>query len=235
MAEAPVILITGASRGIGNHLARHFLGRGYMVVGCSRGEYEEIDDPGYRHVVADVGVEEQVVELFREIKGAHERLDVVVNNAVADPTPSLVALTSIDAVTRSLATNVVGPFAVCREASRMMMRRRRGRIVNVGSMATAHPIAGGAVYTAAKAAVDALTRVLARELAPYGVTCNVVAPASAETDLLAGIGSERVHATLAHNAIREVGRSEDVAATVEWLASPAAAAVTGQVVYLGGA
>lgn len=235
MADAPVILITGTSRGIGNGLARHFLDRDYRVVGCSRGDYRGIEDARYRHVVADVGAEAEVVDLFRTIRGDYGRLDVAVNNAVSEPPLAPVAMTSADAALATFRTDVVGPLTVCREAARLMLRQQRGRIVNIGSMATAHPIEGGAVYTAAKAAVDALTVVLAKEVAAHGITCNVVAPASAQTGLLERLAPEQARRNLAHNAVQEVGSAADVAAAVEWLASPAADAVTGQVIYLGGA
>ena len=235
MTDPPVTLITGTSRGIGNHLAQRFLALGHRVVGCSRSAYDGIDHPAYRHEVVDVASEPQVVELFRTLRRDYGRLDIAVNNAVSDPALAPVATTSSAAATRAFATDVIGPLVVCREATRMMLRQERGRIVNIGSMATAHPIEGGAVYTAAKAAVEALTVVLAREVAAHGITCNVVAPASAQTDLLEALTPERVRETLSHNAVKELGSAEDVAALVEWLASPAADAVTGQVIYLGGA
>lgn len=235
MTDLPVMLVTGSSRGIGNHLAQHFVTHGYRVVGCSRSGYDGLDHPNYRHEVVDVGSETQVVDLFRAIRRDYRRLDVAVNNAVCGSALSRVDMTSAASVLEALTTDVVGPFVVSREASRLMMRRKFGRIVNIGSMATAHAIEGGAVYTAAKAAVNALTVVQAREVAGHGITCNVVAPAGVKTDLLESLPPERVRKTLSHNAMREPGSAEDVVRLVEWLASPGAAGVTGQVIYLGGA
>lgn len=235
MAERPVALITGTSRGIGGHLARHFLARDWQVVGCSRSEYDGIDDERYRHHAVDVGDEEQVVEMFRSIRRDGGRLDVAVNNAVRNPSPAHVALTRGAGAQTALNVNVLGALLVCRESIKLMMRRRHGRIVNIGSMASRNYVAGGAVYTACKAAVDAMTPVIAREVASYGITCNVLAPAAVPTERAAAVDSELGREMLSRNAIQEMGSMEDVSAAIDWLVSDEAAAVTGQVVYLGGA
>ena len=235
MPEPPVVLITGASRGIGNHLARHFVERGARVVGCSRGDYSGLEDERYAHRVADVGSEPAVVELFRFIRGSYGRLDVAINNAALNPARSLVALTPAAAAAETLAANVLGPFLVCREAVKLMTRNRFGRIVNLGSMATRHEVPGEALYTASKAALNAFTRVLAKEVASQGITCNVVAPAAVQSELSAAVDRDALMEVLARNAIPELGSEADVAAAIAWLIAPASAAVTGQIVYLGGA
>jgi 3-oxoacyl-[acyl-carrier protein] reductase len=234
-ADRPVAVITGTSRGIGDTLARYFLAQDYHVVGCSRSDHPDLRHPDYRHEIADVGSEVRVAEMFRDIRRTYGRLDVAINNAVDIDPPTQVALTSAASVGKALSTCVVGPFVVCREATKLMMRRRFGRIISIGSMATAHAIEGSAVYAAAKAAVNALTLVHAREVARYGITCNVVAPASAKTDLLDVLSGDRLERTLEHNSLHEVGSPDDVAELVGWLASPKASTVTGQIVYLGGA
>jgi 3-oxoacyl-[acyl-carrier protein] reductase len=235
MLEQAVVLITGTSRGIGNHLARHLLDRGWAVIGCSRAEYSQIEHERYEHHVVDVGSETAVVELFRSIRENHGRLDAAINNAAINPTLSLVALTPASAAASAFEANVLGPFLVCREAVKLMMRGTHGRIVNLGSMATRHEVAGEAVYTATKAALNAFTRVLAKEVAAYGITCNVVAPAAVESELSNAVDPEKLREVLARNALPERGSAADVASTVEWLLQPEASGITGQIIYLGGA
>jgi len=235
MSDQRVVLITGTSRGIGNHLARHLLERGALVVGCSRGEYDGLEHESYAHRALDVSSEPDVVELFRFIRSSYGRLDVAINNAAINPALSLVALTPAAAATETLAANVLGPFLVCREAVKLMTRHRSGRIVNLGSMATRHEVQGEALYTASKAALNAFTRVLAKEVAPQGITCNVVAPAAVETELSDAVDRDKLQEILARNAIPELGSEADVAAAIDWLIGPESAAVTGQIVYLGGA
>jgi 3-oxoacyl-[acyl-carrier protein] reductase len=229
------MLITGSSRGIGNHLARYFLDRGWLVVGCSRTEYNGLDHEGYTHHVVDVGSEPEVVELFRSIRGSYGRLDAAINNAAVNPSLSLVALTPATAAAETLTSNVLGPFLVCREAVKLMMRNNFGRIVNLGSMATRHEVQGEALYTASKAALNAFTRVLAKEVAAHGITCNVVAPAAVGSGLVSAVDPEKLAEVLRRNAIPEAGTESDVSSAIEWLTRRESSAITGQVIYLGGA
>src|SRR6266851_5063197 len=178
MPEKPVLLVTGSSRGIGRFLAQHYVAQGMDVVGCSRGAEDTLRDPNYTHFAIDVTSETDVVRLFREIRTRFGRLDVAINNAGVNPTMSLTLLTSHEAAARTLSTNVLGTFVVAREACKIMMRRKWGRIVNFSSMAARHEVAGEAIYSASKAAIHSLTRVMAKEFYSYGVTCNVVAPSA---------------------------------------------------------
>jgi 3-oxoacyl-[acyl-carrier protein] reductase len=235
MPEQQVVLITGTSRGIGNHLARHFLERGWRVIGCSRSEFAGIDHEQYVHHVTDVASEADVVELFRAIRTSQGRLDAVINNAAVNPALSLVALTPAAAAVATLHANVIGPFLVCREAVKLMMRRSHGRIVNLGSMATRHEVQGEAIYTASKAAVNSLTRVLAKEVAAHGITCNVVAPAAVDGGLAAAVDEAKLDEVLARNAVAGRGTMSEVSATIEWLLGPESSAITAQIIYLGGA
>src|SRR5262245_20637875 len=163
LAEPRVILVTGARKGIGRALAEHSLKRGDTVVGMSR-EGSDLSAPAYRHVCSDVRDEDGVKSALAEIRRAFGRLDALINAAgVAAMNHAL--LTPMDTVDRILATNVAGTFLLCREAAKLMQRRRFGRIVNFGSVATPLRLEGEAIYAASKAAVITLTHVLARELA----------------------------------------------------------------------
>jgi len=222
--EKPVILITGTSRGIGKALAEHFLGRGWLVVGCSRGE-AAVSDPGYTHVRADVSKEEGAAEVFKTIRETHGRLDAAVNNAAINPTLSLALMTTAKNASETMTVNFLGVFLVCREAAKLMMRRKKGRIVNLGSMAVRHEVSGESVYTASKAAVNAFSRVLAKELAPSGITVNVVSPAAVETDMMKSVDPKALAEVLKRNAIPKPGTFADVASAVEWLVGPESGAL----------
>ena len=235
MADSPVILITGTSRGIGNHLALHFLGAGARVIGCSRTDQTSIDHENYSHFSLDVGSEPEVVEMFRSIRSEFGRLDAAINNAAVNPTLSLVAMTPYAAAEQTMRTNFLGPFVVAREAVKLMMRNKFGRIINLGSMASRHEVQGESLYTASKAALNAFTRVLAKETAAHGITVNVVAPAALETELMAAIDPVKLKEVLQRNAIPHLGTFPEIAHTVEWLLKPESSAITGQVIYLGGA
>ena len=134
-----------------------------------------------------------------------------------------------------MATNFLGTFLVCREAVKLMRRHRRGRIINLGSIATPMDLEGEAVYAASKSAVVTFSRILAREVAAWGITCNVVGPAPIETDLIRGVAREKIQRLIERLPIGRLGRYEDVAHVVDFFAHPDSGSVTGQVIYLGGA
>ncbi len=234
MVEQPVALITGTSRGIGNHLAHFLVERGYFVVGCSRGANDTSPAKSYVHHSVDLGTEEPVMELFKRIRTDVGRLDVVVNNAGVNPTLALTALTPYQAAQSAFQVNVLGTFLVCREAVKLMMRRKFGRIINVSSMAVRHEVAGDSIYTATKAAVTAFSRVLAKEVYSQGITCNVIAPSAIETELMSAIDPQALRDVLKRNAVPELGSVEDVSNAIAFLLQPESRTVTGQVIYLGG-
>jgi 3-oxoacyl-[acyl-carrier protein] reductase len=232
MSEREVALITGARKGIGRHLAHHFASCGYTTVGCSRSEVDwELD--GYEHFTVDVTDELQVRDLMRTVEKNHGRLDVLVNNAgIASMNHSL--LTPLSTARGVMETNFLGTFLACREAARVMKKNGYGRIVNVSTVAVPMRLEGESVYAASKSAVATYTQVLARELAPYGITCNVVAPGPVETDLIKGVPPDKIEKIVLSQAVKRLGTFEDVANVIDFFVSPRSDFVTGQVIYLGG-
>jgi 3-oxoacyl-[acyl-carrier protein] reductase len=228
----PVILISGTSRGIGEHLATCYLDKGYQVVGCSRGPIER-GHAQYQHYVLDVSDETSVKRMFSDISKTYRRLDVLLNNA-GIAAMNHVLLTPVSAVRSLLETNVVGTFLLCREAARLMQRRRYGRIVNFATVATPLKLEGEAIYAASKAAVISLTEIMARELADFGITVNAVGPTPVATDLIRSVPKSKIEAVLARQAIHRLGEYRDVLNVVEFFLKPESDFVTGQVIFLGG-
>lgn len=232
MSESPVLLITGARKGIGLALARHYLSRGFRVVGCSR-RPGTIEDLGYVHHCLDVGDEVAVRRMFADVRARFGQLDAIINNAgIAAMNHAL--LTPLGTVRSILETNVVGTFLLCREAAKLMRGAQRGRIVNLSTVAVPLRLEGEAIYAASKAAVESLTRILAKELAPMGITCNAVGPTPIETDLIGGVPRAKIEALLAAQAIHRLGTAEDVVNVVDFFLRPESDFVTGQILYLGG-
>lgn len=227
------MLITGTSRGLGEAIARHFLDRGDIVIGCARSE-ASIAHERYRHVIADATDEGDVDELLRIVRREHAGLDVLINNAGwACMTP--VALTPAETARRILDVNFFSTFLLTRAAVRLLRGSPTARIVNLTSVAVPMRLDGEAVYAAAKSAVETFTRIVAREVGPLGITCNAVGPSPVRTRLLAGVPESKLAALLARQAIPQWAREADVINVIDFFLRPESALVTGQVVYLGGA
>lgn len=232
MEDRDVVLITGASKGIGRFLVEHFLRKGALVEGCSRGDVQGATE-GYTHHRVDVADERAVRSMLADVQRRHGRLTATINNAgVAAMNHAL--LTPASSVDRVLATNFKGTFLVSRESAKLMARRRYGRIVNVSSVAVPLRLDGEAAYAASKAAIVALTQILARELAEFGITCNAVGPSPIATDLIRGVPEAKIRALVDRLAIKRLGRFEDVANVVDFFLRPESGYVTGQILYLGG-
>jgi 3-oxoacyl-[acyl-carrier protein] reductase len=230
--QKKITLITGTRKGIGKFLAEHFVRQGHLVVGCSRGKPDWTLE-NYRHFEADVADEKAVKAMFSAIRKEQGRLDHLINNAgIASMNHCL--LTPVSTVQNILATNVVGTFLFCREAARLMERNKFGRIVNFTTVATPLRLEGEAIYAASKAAVGSLTEVLARELAPMGITVNSVGPTPIETDLIRSVPKDRMDRLVARQAIPRMGTFADVANVIDFYLRPESDFITGQNLFLGG-
>lgn len=180
-SQRKVVLVTGASRGIGLEVAKEMIAQGYFVVGCSRSQ-SEYRDSSYIHMEADLACSDKARGLIKAVKKKFGRLDVLVNNAAINPSIRQVSLVPLSTLEEVFRVNFFTPFQLCAEALKLMQRQKNGRIINLGSMAVKHEVEGESVYTSSKAALQTFTRILAKESYRMGVTCNMVAPAAVATD-----------------------------------------------------
>jgi 3-oxoacyl-[acyl-carrier protein] reductase len=228
-----IILITGTSKGLGRYLAEYYVKKGFWVYGCSRNPSEYAAN-NYKHFCLDVTDENKIKEMLFHIRKTHSRLDVLINNAAVNLTLSPVVLIPYALALKTIEINVLGTFLMSREAAKIMITNSYGRIINISSMAVKHEVEGEAIYTASKAAVISLTRVMAKEIYSYGITCNAIAPSALATDLIGAVNRESITNLLLRNAIHDFGKMEDVSNTIDWLIQPTSTAITGQIIYLGG-
>ena len=232
MTERKTILITGTRKGIGRYLCEYYCKKGFEVFGCSRGK-ADFSLENYHHYCLDVAREEQVREMFAGIRKSCGRLDVLVNNA-GIASMNHILLTPRATVEKILNTNVIGTFLFCREAAKLMQAAGVGRIVNFATVATPLKLEGEAIYAASKAAIVSLTEILARELAPFGITVNAVGPTPVKTDLIRSVPQEKMDALLARQAIHRFGEMGDIANVIDFFIQPESDFISGQVLYLGG-
>jgi 3-oxoacyl-[acyl-carrier protein] reductase len=232
MSEQTVTLITGTRKGIGRFLAEHYVRNGHMVIGCSR-QAPQWQHERYLHIEADVSDEAQVKDLFARVRREFGRLDHLINNAgIASMNHSL--LTPYATVRRVMDTNLGGTFLFSREAAKLMQRVKFGRIVNFTTVAVPLKLEGEAAYVASKAAVQGLTQVMSRELAPFGITVNAVGPVPIETDLIRAVPKDKIDGLIERQAIKRLGTYEDVANVCDFFLKRESEFVTGQIIFLGG-
>lgn len=242
--ENQVVLVTGGSTGIGAATA-HLLARGgAKVVITGRTEAtlraSAAQHPGISHIVADISRPTDVARSIAEVTARHGRLDVLINNAGAVEIMPI-AQVDLDHVRRILDTNLVGLIETTRLAL-PLLERSRGAIVNIASTVADQPFANMSVYSASKAALLALTRAWAQELAPLGIRVNAVSPGPVETPVYT---PEKLRITpaqldalapavLGGVPMKRFGKPEEVAPVIAFLASSAASYVTGAQYTVGG-
>ncbi len=239
--DGKVALVTGASRGIGEAIARRLGAEGATVVAAARTvEALEKVVSGIAAAggkasalpldLADAG---SIENGMKSVLAAHGQIDVLVNNAGVTE-DNLVLRMSKDAWDRVLATNLTGVFLLTQAAVKAMLRKRSGRIVNITSVVGLMGNAGQVNYAASKAGLVGLTKSVARELASRNITCNAVAPGFIETAMSERMTEAARESLSGQIPLGRLGTPDDVAAAVAWLASDEAAYVTGTVLNVSG-
>ena len=238
--EGQAALVTGASRGIGAAIALELAKRGLKVTGTATSDEGAAKIsrtlavyPGCSGQVLDVNDGAAGEELVNRIVAEFGGLQVLVNNAgiTRDMLAMRLKDDDWDAV---LDTNLKAVFRMSRAVMRCMMKQRYGRIISITSVVGASGNAGQANYAAAKAGVAGMTRALARELGSRSITVNCVAPGFIETDMTARLPEEQQKALLGQIPLGHLGKPQDIAHAVAFLASPQAAYITGQELHVNG-
>lgn len=237
-----VALITGASRGIGRAIAQALARDGFFVLlnyqnGLAAAE-EVLSAVGGsaqgQLLPFDVADEAAVEAAIKAVGEQHGRLDVLVNNAGIS-IDSLLLRTKTADWQRILGTNLSSVFFLCRAGARLLLKANRGgRIINLTSVVGESGNAGQVSYSSAKAGIIGLTRSLARELAPRCVTVNAVSPGFIDTDMTRALSEEARAKILSQIPLGRMGTAPEVAEAVAFLATPAAAYITGQVLRING-
>lgn len=235
-------LVTGASRGIGRAIALALASKGFAVALNYAGSHDaaeavkkEIEDAGGKAftVQGDVSKSEDVDRIFKTVKDEFGGLDVLVNNAGINKDALLIRMkeSNWDDV---IATDLKSDFLTTKAAAAMMMRKRKGSIINISSVVGIMGNIGQANYAAAKAGVIGLTKACAKEMAARNIRVNAVAPGFIETAMTDGIPEKIREGMIASIPMGRMGQPEDIARAVCFLASDDASYITGQVLVVDG-
>ncbi len=235
-------LVTGGSRGIGRAVCVALAGLGVNIVTCYAGNAAAVNETieqcraqGVRAdaLQADVKSESDVEKLFSFVTENYGSLDILVNNAGVTRDTLLMKMSEEDFDT-VVDTNLKGAFFTMKQASKLMLKKRSGRIINISSVVGVHGNAGQANYAASKAGIIGLTKSAAKELGKRGITVNAIAPGFIETDMTEGLSEAVKKQSEQMIPMAHFGKAEDVANAVCFLASDRASYVTGNVLMVDG-
>jgi 3-oxoacyl-[acyl-carrier protein] reductase len=237
-----VALVTGGSRGIGRGIVKAFAAEGAKVAFVYRGSKDaaeslvaEIAQAGGSALAlqADVTRAEEAERCATQVEGDWGRLDILVNNAGIIKDELFVRLEP-EAWQSVLQTNLGGTYNFCKAVAYTFMKQRRGRIINISSVAAEHVNMGQTNYAASKGAINSFTRALAVELASRGVTVNAIAPGFIETDMSAAVRNKAGDIIKKMIPMRRLGQAEDIARVAVFLASAESSYMTGQILTVDG-
>jgi len=241
MSEKKLALVTGASRGIGAATAKYLAENGYKVIGTATSESgaEKIQaelkaiDEANGGIVLNIADAEQTQAALAELLSEYGTPYLLVNNA-GITRDNLFMRLSDDDWQDVVNTNLNGVFRVCKNLIKPMIKARIGRIVNISSIIGTTGNAGQTNYAAAKAGLEGFGRSLAQEVASRNITVNAIAPGFIQTDMTDVLPETQKEAILASIPMKRMGATDEIAATVAFLASDNAAYITGQTIHVNG-
>lgn len=240
MTEPMVCLVSGGSRGLGGAIVADLLGAGHTVAAFARARSPFVDETLARHGEArfvfaaiDAADAPAATRFLAEVAARFGRLDALVNNA-GIMVEGLLTLTRAADIHRVLTVNLEAAILLAQAAAKVMLRQRRGHIVNISSVNSLRGHRGVSAYSAAKAGLDGFTRSLARELGARGIRVNSIAPGHLETELTRELTQELRDQIVRRTPLGRLGTVEDVTGLLRFLLSPASSFMTGQTFVVDG-
>lgn len=225
-----MIVITGASKGLGRIISERLLEKNIEVIGLAR----NVDNVPFPSMSCDVSSYESVKDVVQQIKKNTSRVTGLVN-AAGIASMNLAVTTPPSVAQKIISTNLLGTIYCCQLFAPLMIRNKRGSIINFSTIAVALGLKGESIYVASKAGVEGFTRSFAREMADFKINVNCIAPGPIDTSLLKGITTAQIDKIIAQQIIPHQFKPDTVADLVELLIDSRSDSLSGQVLHVGGA
>lgn len=230
-----IVLVTGASRGIGRAAANKLSKTGFNVIGTATSQkgVDQINQEGMYGLILNLNDKKSIESMWENIIDNFNCVDILINNAGITK-DNIIARMSVDEWEEVINIHLNATFYMCQRATKLMMKNRFGRVINISSTSATIGNRGQGNYAAAKAGIEAFTRTLAREFGSRGITANNIAPGFIDTDMTKFLSEEERDNIQKDIPLNRFGKPEEVADLINFLASDEASYITGQTIHLNG-
>ena len=224
-----MIIVTGASRGLGQAICHRFVDRGERVIGLAR----SIKSSDFEGIECDVQNYSSVQSASRQIKKLGEPITAVIN-AAGVASMNMAITTNELTVQKLIQTNLIGTIYCCQLFAPLLLRQKKGSIINFSTIAVALGLKGESIYAASKAGVETFTKTFAKEVSNFNVRVNCIAPGPISTDLLKGVSERQITNIISQQTIQKQFKKDDICDLVELLIEDKAMSLSGQTFNVGG-
>lgn len=224
-----MIIVTGGSSGIGKSITQELISRGEKVITISRSGSE--NNPN--HFACDICDYDSLKKIYKKLNNGEDSLKAIINCA-GIASMNLALTTPPEVAEKVIKTNLLGTIYCCQIFSPLLIRNKGGRIINFSTIAVSIGLKGESIYVASKAGVESFSRVLARELSPFNITVNCIAPGPIKTNLLKGITNEQIKKIIKYQIIEKEMKTNDIVKIVNLLLNKDSSIITGQILHVGG-
>jgi 3-oxoacyl-[acyl-carrier protein] reductase len=232
MKSLTLVVITGSSRGCGKDLSNYFLENNYLVLGISRSKSSIINE-NFFEVIGDLNLDSTINRIYKKIKEINVKKIILINCAGYIVARSLL-LTSNDQIDTMISTNLISPIKLMKKISNLMIKNKWGRIISVSSVASISKPKGDCVYAASKRGLEIATEILAKELFPFGITCNILGISGYNSELFRAIETSELREYINLLPVPLMATRNDISSILDYYISDCSDKITGQKIFLGG-